>query len=52
MYFLLFLFKKEPFLQDLDADMNIDEIKSILSLEHGDSMVVFLKINNHNISGI
>lgn len=31
--------------------MNLNELKSILSLEHGESMTVYLKISKQNLKG-
>ena len=35
--------KNEPLLSDIDTNLNLPELKNILSLEHGESMNVFIK---------
>ena len=37
------IIKNEPLLSDLDSKTSLNELKSILSLEHGESMNLFIK---------
>ena len=47
------IIKNEPLLNDIiEKNLNLNELKNILSLEHGESIKVFVKIiNNEYISG-
>ena len=47
------IIKNEPLLNDIiEKNLNLNELKNILSLEHGESIKVFIKIiNNEYISG-
>ena len=49
------IIKNEPLLQDISMETTsskLNDLKNILSLEYGESMKIFIKINNKYINGM
>lgn len=43
--------KNEPLLSDLDPNLSLAELREILSLEHGDSMKIFIRRADDQVFG-